>query len=111
MAEVGIERLGAGDRQKHRAQRHKTDHAVVKHEGDGQHGIEGQQYFGMLHDRTNRPDRDDGEPDAHDGAEKSCDAGGAARLRGKQHQQNDHGQRHHIGIERRGDELDAFDRR
>ena len=37
MAEVGIERLGAGHRQEHRAERDEADDAVVKHE---RHGIE-----------------------------------------------------------------------
>ena len=47
----------------------------------------------------------------HHRAEESGDPRRAARLHRKQHHQNDHRQRHHIGIERGGDELDAFDRR
>ena len=58
-----------------------------------------------------RGDRNDREPDAHHRAEERRDAGGAARLNGEQHHQDDHGERHDIGIEGRGDELDAFDRR
>ncbi len=32
MAEIGIERLGAGDGEEHRAQRHEADDAVMDHE-------------------------------------------------------------------------------
>ena len=56
-------------------------------------------------------DPDHGEPDQHDRAEEGGDARGAARLHGKQHQQDQHRERDDIGIERGGDELDAFDRR
>ncbi len=34
MAQIGVERLGAGDREKHRAERHETDDAVMEHERD-----------------------------------------------------------------------------
>ena len=51
------------------------------------------------------------EPDAHHRPEEGRDARRAARLNRKQHHQDEHRQRHHIGFERRGDELDAFDRR
>ena len=53
----------------------------------------------------NRRDRDDGEPDAHHRPEKGGDTRRAARLHRKQGEQDDDRQRHHIGIERRGDEL------
>ena len=43
MAEIGIKRLGAGDGEKHRAQRHETDDAVMNHEGDGMDRIERKQ--------------------------------------------------------------------
>jgi hypothetical protein len=65
----------------------------------------------MPHDRGNRRDRDHREPDTHHRPEESSDPRGTARLNRKQHQQNEDGERHHIGIEGRGDELDAFDRR
>ncbi len=63
----------------------------------------------MLDDRMQGRDRNDGEPDAHHRPEEGRDPRGAARLNRKQHQQNEHGQRHDIGIEGGGDELDAFD--
>ena len=59
----------------------------------------------------NRRNRDDAEPDSHDRAKESRHARRAARLGREQQQQNKHRQRHHIGIEGRGDELDTFDRR
>ena len=58
-----------------------------------------------------RRDRDHRKPDAHDRPEQRGDPRGAARLHRKQRQQDDHRQRHHIRIERHGDELDALDRR
>ena len=111
MAEIGIERLGAGDREEHRAQRDEADHAVMEHERHRVERIERKQHLGMPHDRGDRRDRDDDEPDAHDRTEERRDPRRAARLHGEQHQQDDDRQRHHVGIERRGDELDAFDRR
>ena len=47
MAEVGVERLGAGDGEEHRAERHEADHAVMEHEGDGMERIERLQHLGM----------------------------------------------------------------
>jgi hypothetical protein len=111
MPEVGIERLGSGDREEHGTERNKPDHSVMKHECDGQHGIERQQDFGMLHDRNNGSDRDHAEPDAHHRSEKRRNIRGTARLGREQREQDQHGERHHIRLERRGDELDAFDRR
>ena len=55
MAEVGIERLRAGDGEKHRAERDEADHAVMEHEGNGVERIERQQHFGMPHDLRQRP--------------------------------------------------------
>ena len=43
MAEIGIERFGAGDGEKHRAERDEADDAVMEHEGDGVERIERQQ--------------------------------------------------------------------
>ena len=43
MAEVGIERLGAGDGEKHRAERDEADDAMMNHERDGMERIERKQ--------------------------------------------------------------------
>ena len=72
MAEIGIERLGAGDREKHRAERDEADDAVMQHERDGMQRIEREQHLGMPHDRGDRRDRDDGEPDAITGPKKAA---------------------------------------
>ena len=61
--------------------------------------------------RNDRADRDHAEPHAHHRPEESGNARGAARLHGKQREQDHHRDRHDIGFECRGDELDALDRR
>ncbi len=111
MTEVGVERLGAGDREKHGAQRHKADHAVMEHEGNGVERIEREQDFRTTHDLRQCRKPDNQEPDQHHRSEESGDACRAARLNREQRDQDQDGDRHDIGVERRGDELDAFDRR
>jgi hypothetical protein len=64
----------------------------------------------MPHDRENRRDRDHAEPDTHHWPEEGGNTRGAARLSRKQCRQDKHRERHDIGLERLGDELDAFDR-
>ena len=111
MAEVGVKRLRTGDGEEHGSERDEADHAVMEHERNGIKRVQRQQHFGLPPDRMDRGNRDDAEPDAHDRPEEGGDTRGAARLDRKQRQQNDHRHRHHIGIERRGDELDTFDGR
>src|SRR5258708_7446812 len=104
------QRIGAGDGEKHRDQRDEADDAVMEHERDSMEWIERKQHFGMLHDRGNRSDRDDAEPDTHHWPEEGGNTRGAARLSREQRHQDEHRQWHDIGIERRGNELDTFDR-
>ena len=111
MAEIGVERLGAGDGKKHRAKRDEADDAVMDHESDGVERIDREKHFRVPEDRGKRRQSDDEEPRQHHRPEKRGHAGRAARLHRKQQEQDDDGQRHDIGFERGRDELDAFDRR
>ncbi len=81
------------------------------HEGHGVERVQREQHLRLLDDRVDCRDRDHSEPDAHDRAEEGGDASGAARLHGKQTDQDDHGQRYDVGLEVQGDVLHAFDRR
>ena len=55
MAEVGIERLRAGDRQEDGAERDQADHAVAEQEVDRVDRIEGQQHLRIAGDVARRP--------------------------------------------------------
>ena len=110
MSEIGIERLGAGDGEEHRAERIQADHAVLQQEIDAVERIERPQHAGIAGDPDEPGQRDRHEPDQHDRAEQGRDFGGAARLHREQHEQDDDRQRHDIFVERRRRDIDAFDR-
>ena len=110
MTEIGVERLGAGDGEKDRAQRDETDLAVVQQEHDRVERIEGEQDLRPGGHMGDAGDRDHHEPQHHDGAEEGRDLGGAARLHRKQHDQDRHGQGHDVGVEGGRGDLETFDR-
>ena len=89
MAEVGIERLGAGTGQKHEAHDRQPEHAVVVNEQDAVQRIERLKNVKIVGDMHQSAERQHGEPDAHDGTEKFRDPVRAARLHPKQDRQND----------------------
>jgi len=88
MAEIGIKRLRAGDREEHRAERHQADAAVAAEEAQGMPGIEREEHSGTTGDVVERGDRDRDEPDQHHGAEecrdlcraRDCTANSATRI-------------------------------
>ena len=109
MTEVGIERLGAGNNEKDRAQRHKSDHSVGQQKAQTVDRIEGQQHRGISRYLRYARARDSNEPDECDRSEKRCNFGGAARLHGKQGDQNQRCYWNDIGIEGRRCQLEALD--
>ena len=110
VAHVGIERLGAGDRQEHAAQHDETVPALVHEEVDGVARVDGEDDLGMPHDARQAEDGDGHEPQQHDRPEDAADAGRAARLRAEQGQQDDQRGGYGIGLERVGQDVDAFER-
>ncbi len=110
MAEIGVERLRAGDGKEHGAQRDEPDHAVPGEELHGIDRIEGQQDLRIAGDEPYSGDGDGDEPQRGDRTEERRDPGGAARLHGEQHDQDHDGQRHDVVVEGGGDELEALDR-
>ena len=55
MAEIGIKRLGAGDGEKHGAERIKSDDAVVEQKRNAVQRIERPEHAGIARDRASRP--------------------------------------------------------
>ena len=109
MTEVRIQCLRAGDREEHGAQGHEPDHAVLQEEADAMARVEGQEHARVGDQMGDPGDGDDDEPHERDRAEQRRDARGAVRLRDEQGDQDPHGQRHHIVLERGGDDLEALD--
>ena len=84
MAEVGIERLAAGDREEHRAERDQADEAVAGEERHRVIGIDREEDAGIVADVQQPGGRDGEEPDHHHGPEERRDLRGAAALHGEQ---------------------------
>ena len=111
MAEIGIERLAAGDHEEHGAERDQADFAVIVEERDAVERIDREQHMRIVADMQRAGDRDGDEPDHHDRPEQRRDLGGAAALRREQpDQDDDRERRHHLG-ERGARELQPFHRR
>ena len=109
VAHVGIERLGAGDRQEHAAQHDETVQSLVREKVDGVARVDGQHDLGMPDDARQAEGGNGHEPQQHDRPEDPADAGRPARLRREQGQQNHQRGRHRIGLERVGQDVDAFE--
>ena len=73
--------------------------------------IERSEHAGIVGDmhEAGQPKRQ--EPQRHHRAEERGDAGGAVRLHGKQEDQDQHRERHHVAFQLRRCHLQAFDRR
>ncbi len=111
MTQIRVKRLAAGYRQKYRAQRHHSDGAVGQQEMDPVPGIDRRQHRGIVADVNKTHHRQRREPDDHDRSKSRSDPRRAAALDREQHDEDEHRQRHHIVLERRRCELEAFDRR
>ena len=109
MPHIGIERLSAGHREKHRAQHEKAAPRGIGHDFDAVHRIEGEEDSGLLDDAPYAERGDDGEPHQHDWTEQPADRGGAAVLHQKQPGQQNQRNRYDIGREYRGRDLQPLD--
>ena len=112
MAEIGVERLRAGDGQEHRAERDEADHADGR-SGSRRHrvGLKARSTSRVLDDMPQPGDRQRDEPDQRDRAEEGGDARRAARLHREQRDQDHDRDRHNVGLEGRRHDLQALDRR
>ena len=111
MTEIGIKRLAAGDREKHRAQRHQSDGAVRQQELDAVPGIDRRQHRRIVADVNDAQHRNGCEPYHHDRPERGSDPRRATALHREQRDEDEHRQRHHVRFERGRGEFQAFDRR
>ena len=111
MAHVGVQRLTTRHAQHHCAQNDEGGARVVPHEAQRIVRAHGPQHRRVVHDVRNTQHRNGGKPHQRDGTEELADVGRAALLHGKQHEQNDQGQRNHRLLEGRRHHLKTFHRR
>jgi hypothetical protein len=110
MPHIGIERLGAGHRQHHRAEQHEPGLRVLADQFVAVLRVERADDRRVARDLggAEQPDRD--EPHDDDRAEQPADPSGAAALGDEQHDQQHQGHRQDIGRQCRGLDLEALDR-
>ncbi len=111
VAHVGVEHLGAGDRQDDRAEYAEDARARVRGEADGLEGIEGRYDPRLGHDRRDAKDAHDREPYGYHWAEDTPDLGRAPRLEREQGDEDEQGEGQDIGREIRRDQLESLDGR
>ena len=110
MAEVGVKRLGAGDGEEDGAERIEADHSVVGNESEAVGRIERPQHAGIACDPKHTGNRNRHEPDRRDRPEQGRDLRRTPRLEGKEHDQDHHGDRHHVSVQCRSGDVHALDR-
>jgi hypothetical protein len=88
MAHVGVERLGPGHREEHRAQNDQPDHPVVREEVGRVVGIERVQDLEIVADMHEAEDRERDEPHQHDRPEPGGDLARPAALHREQADQD-----------------------
>ncbi len=111
MAEIGVERLGAGDDQEYGAERHQPDLPVAIEKRHRIGRIDGREHARIVADvqKSSRSNRD--EPDHHDRRKEARHPRRSPALGGEQAEQDGDGERHHIVVESGRNQLQAFDRR
>ena len=82
MTHVGIQRLRAGDAQKHSAEHQEPRPAAVRQELDAMARVDGLQHPRIAHDAVDSENCNDDEPEQHDGPERASDTLGTESLRG-----------------------------
>ena len=111
VAEVGIKRFGARTGEKHETHYRQSEHAMRVDEFDSIKRIESQKNVQVVGDMHQSAERQDSEPDCHDGAEKLRDSRRAVRLHPEKARQHDERCRYDGDLKLWGDELQAFDSR
>ena len=110
MAHIGIQRLAAGHRQHHRAQRYKSHPGRVQEHQQRVPGIDRRQDAGSL-DQRNKPEAGQrNKPQHHHRPEQTTYFVGAVALDDKQADQDRQRQRHHQGSEAGALHFQAFHR-
>ena len=110
MAHVGIQRLAAGQRQKHAAEHDEAAPAVMDQESRAVERADGGEHAGEAGDGDGADRADHREPDQHDRAEQFAQPCGAERLGDEQADQDGDRQRQHVGFEGIGGDIQALDR-
>ncbi len=110
MAEIGIERLGAGDGQEDGADGDEGDVRRIDQEGNDIVRADRQQDFRVVDDVVQAGKPDGQEPYGRHRAEHQAHAARAEPLHREHHGENEQSQRHHIGLERWRDDIHALDR-
>jgi hypothetical protein len=90
--------FSACDAKKHRAEHEEGRHAVRREEADRISGIQCGKNAGIITDVHHAERGQHQEPDDHQRAEDETDLACAARLRGKEDNQNGDSHGHHIGL-------------
>ena len=111
VAHVRVQRLGARDREHHRAERDERDVAVVEQEADPVGRRDRLQDLGLLDDLVQPGDGEDREPSSHHRPEQAPDRARPEALGGEQHGQDRERERHDELVQRRLDDFDPLDRR
>ena len=111
MAEIGIERLGAGDGQTDAAEDREGGARVRDQEGHAVIGVECEQDLPIVGDMEKSKARHGDEPQERQRTEEGCDLARAVTLRGEESDQDRQGAGQDIGLEGGGDELQAFEGR
>ena len=111
VAHIGVQRLGAGQRQHHRAQRQQAGPAMVGQKAQAQHRIDRLQHGRLFADAQHAQRAQGEKPQPHDRAKKRPHLGSAAFLNQKQRNQHAQRQRQHIGVQLGRHHLQPFDRR
>lgn len=111
VAHVRIERLHPGDGQYHGAEGKEGGEPVFHKEAQGPERVERPQYLGVVEDAAKTKRRQGQKPDQHDGGKQLADGGGAVLLNGKQQGQHQHRERHYVGVEGGGHDVQPLDGR
>ena len=108
MPQIGVQRLGAGDDQKHPAQHQQRRAAFRQQEAQGIPGVERNHDAGIVADAIEAEGGECREPDQHHRAEHRTDPGGAEALQRKKGGEDDQRQRNHEGLRARRGDLEAL---
>ncbi len=109
MSQIGVHGFAAGDDEKDGSQSEKAVPPAIDEKSDGVDGVERLENGRMLNDVKNAECAHGYEPEQHDRPEEAADPARAAALQPKQCEQDDDGDRHDIGVEYRGNDLESFE--
>ena len=110
MPHVRVQRLGAGQRQHHRAQRDESEPTMLDQEDKCGKRVQRRQDARRLLNVERADDSQYHEPEHHDGPEDRTDARGPAFLHDEEPDEDRERDRHDVRLELRGRNLQALDR-